>query len=50
MVTQNLKFMFGRVENFVGKGENAGNQHFFLLPQCFKKISFDDVLKVGIVW
>ena len=22
-------------ENIVGKGENAGNQHFLLLPQCF---------------
>ena len=25
-------------ENIVGKGENAGNQHFLLFPQCF--ISF----------
>ena len=22
-------------ENVVGKGENAGNQHFLLYPQCF---------------
>ena len=22
-------------ENIVGKGENAGKQHFFLFPQCF---------------
>ena len=22
-------------ENIVGKGENAGNQHFLFLPQCF---------------
>ena len=22
-------------ENNVGKGENAGNQHFLLFPQCF---------------
>ena len=22
-------------ENIVGKGENAGNQHFLLYPQCF---------------
>ena len=31
-------------ENSVGKGENAGNQHFLLFPQCFlpfpKQISF----------
>ena len=23
------------LENFVRKGENAGNQHFLLFPQCF---------------
>ena len=22
-------------QNIVGKGENAGNQHFLLFPQCF---------------
>ena len=22
-------------ENTMGKGENAGNQHFLLLPECF---------------
>ena len=22
-------------ENIVGKGENAGNQHFLLFPKCF---------------
>ena len=22
-------------ENIVGKGDNAGNQHFLLVPQCF---------------
>ena len=22
-------------ENIVGQGENAGNQHFLLIPQCF---------------
>ena len=22
-------------ENLVGSGENAGNQHFLLFPQCF---------------
>ena len=24
-------------ENIMGKGENAGNQHFLLFPQCFQK-------------
>ena len=23
------------LDNIVGKGENAGNQHFLLFPQCF---------------
>ena len=34
-VTQTLKFVLGRVENIVGKGENAGHQHFLLFVQCF---------------
>ena len=25
-------------ENIEGKGENAGNQHFLLFPQCFLPI------------
>ena len=49
-VTENLKFLFERVENIVGKGENAGYQHFLLFPQCFQKDSFTGSLKVGIVW
>ena len=28
------------VENIVGKGENAGYQHFLLFPLCFQKPSF----------
>ena len=36
----------GRVENIVGKGENAGYQHFLLFPQCFQKVkSLDCVIK-----
>ena len=27
------------LENIVGKGENAGNQHFLLFPQCFLPLS-----------
>ena len=26
-----------RVENIVGKGENAGYQHFLLFSQCFEE-------------
>ena len=38
--TQLLKFVLEKVENIVGKGENAGYQHFLLLLQCFQKLSF----------
>ena len=37
-------------ENIVGKGENAGYQHFLLFPQCFQRLSFSGPLKVGVVW
>ena len=42
--------VFNSLQNIVGKGENAGYQHFLLLPQCFQKASFLGSLKVGIVW
>ena len=29
-----------RVKNIVGKGENAGYQHFLLFLQCFQRPSF----------
>ena len=41
--------VFDRVENFVGKGENAGYQHFVLFPQCFQKTVSWGSLKVGIM-
>ena len=36
----NNKLFLDIVENIVGKGENAGNQHFLLFPQCFPELSF----------
>ena len=42
-VVQNLKFVDCRVENFVGKGENAGYHNVFKSP------SHQGLLKVGIV-
>ena len=39
MQIKKLKFILGRIENNVGKGENAGNQHFLLSPRCFQKAS-----------
>ena len=37
------------VENTLGKGENAGYQHFLLFLQRFPKPSFFGSLQVGIV-
>ena len=42
--------LLDRVENTVGKGENADYQHFLLFAQCFQKPSSLGSLKVGIVW
>ena len=43
-------FLCECVENIVGNGENAGNQHFLLFPQCFLKAFYPGSLKVGIMW
>ena len=37
---EKLKFVLGRVENIVGKGENACKQHFLLFSPCFQNTSF----------
>ena len=42
--------VYDRVENIVGKGENAGYQHFLLFPQCLEKASFPVTSKGIIVW
>ena len=47
---EKLKIVLGRVEKIVGKGENAGYQHFLLFQQYFLKASFSRSLKVTIVW
>ena len=49
-MTEKFKFVLGRIENIVEKGENAGYQYFFLFPQCFQKASYTGSLKVRIVW
>ena len=33
-VLKMMIFVFERVDNIVGKGENAGYQHFRLFPRC----------------
>ena len=37
-VNEKLKFVLGRVENIVRKGENAGYQHILLFPQCLQRL------------
>ena len=39
-----------RVEVIVGKGENAGYQHFLLFPQSFQKPPVSCLLKVSMAW
>ena len=36
IVTQTVQFLFERLQNVVGKGENASYQHFILFPHCFQ--------------
>ena len=43
--TETLKLVLGRIENVLGKGENAGYQHFLLFPKCFQKAFFLRVVK-----
>ena len=45
-----LKLVLERVENIVGKGENAGYKHFLLFLQCFQKVPFSGSFKVGFAW
>ena len=44
-----LIFGLGRVENIVGKRENAGYQHFLFFLQCFQVASCTGSLKVVVV-
>ena len=39
-VNKELKLALGRVENIVGKGENADYQHFLLFHNVFKRLYF----------
>ena len=49
-VAQTVHFFSDSAENIVGKGENAGFQHFLLFPQCFQKASFLRSQKPGSVF
>ena len=47
-VAKMLIFLFDRVGNIVGKGENADYQHFLLFLQCFTKSSSSGCQKSGL--
>ena len=49
-VAKMMIFVFHKVQKVLGKGENAGIQHFLLFPQCFQKAFTSRSLKVGIMW
>ena len=49
-VAKTVQIFCNRVENVVGKGENAGYQHFLLFSQCFQKASISESWNTGIVW
>ena len=49
-LAEKLKFLLGKLENIVGKGENAGFQQFLLFQQCFQNASISVSSKVGILW
>ena len=40
-----MKFVIGRRENIVGKGQNAGYQYFLLFPTMFSKSFFSRIIK-----
>ena len=39
-IAKTMTSVYDRVENIVGKGENASYQHFLLFSRCFQKFSF----------
>ena len=47
-MAQMIVLKFERVENIVGKGENAGYWHFLLFPQCFQKLLPQGYQKSGL--
>ena len=45
IATQKIELYYGSVENIVGKGENAGYQHFLLCRQCLQKVFYSRVVR-----
>ena len=44
-VAKMINFVFGKREIIMGKGENAGYQHFLFFPQCITKCFFLGFIK-----
>ena len=49
-IDEMMNLVFDKFENIVGNGENAGDQHFLLFPQCFQMTFSPGSLNVGILW
>ena len=47
-VTKFMISVYDSVENIVGKGENAGYQHFLLSPHCFQRLFSQGGSKLGL--
>ena len=47
-MTQKFKFVFERIENNLGKEEEAVCQYFLLFQECFPKLSSWGCLKSGL--
>ena len=47
-VAQIIISVFDKVENIVGKGENASYQHFLLFPRYFQTASYSGCKKSGL--
>ena len=47
-VAQMMKFVSDGIESIVGKGENAGYQHFLLFLQSFQNAPLSGLLKFAI--
>ena len=44
-----LVSLLDRVENILGKRENASYQHFLFFPRCFQNLSVEGSLKLRTV-
>ena len=47
---KNLRLVSGRVENALGKGDNAGYRHFLFFSKCYQKPLSSESSKVEIAW